>query len=112
METITKMINAFEQAASKYSEATEVGNARVANRNFDKVEKIVLYLKENNSLDELRMFLNHDVIGVRMLAASYLLPKYEKEASSILEEISNQKGMIPFIAEMTLKEWRKGNLRD
>lgn len=106
------MLNAFEQAASKFSEATIEGNARVANRNFDKIEKIVSYLKENDSLDELRMFLKHDVIGVRMLAASYLLSKYEKEASYVLEEISNGKGMIPFIVEMTLKEWRKGNLND
>ncbi len=112
MDTMKNMLNGFEQAACKYAEATQEGNAQVGNRNYKKVVKIVSYLKENNSLDELRIFLNHDAIGVRMLAATFLLPKYEKEASDVLEAISKGEDMLSFMAEMTLKEWRNGNLKD
>lgn len=112
MDTMKNMLNAFEQAACKHVEATQEGNARVCNRNYDKLVKIVSSLKKNNSLDELRIFLNHEAIGVRLCAATFLLPKYEQEASDVLEAISKGEGIISFVAEMTLKEWRKGNLKN
>lgn len=111
MDTMKNMLNVFEQAAYKYAEATQEANAKVGNRNYKKVVKIVSYLKENNSLDELRIFLNHDTIGIRMLAAAFLLPKYEKEASGVLEAISKGEGILSLVTETTLSEWRKGNLK-
>jgi hypothetical protein len=49
---------------------------------------------------------------VRAWAASYLLPLYEKESIRVLKEIVNMKTFGSLDAEMTIKEWKNGNLRN
>jgi hypothetical protein len=45
-------------------------------------------LKEINEVDKLLGFLTHSSFGVRMAAATYLLPIHENEAIKVLLEIS------------------------
>lgn len=108
MEMITKMLNAFEQAARRHSEAEVECNGRVCNRSYAKLIKVVSYLKENNSMDELRIFLKHENPGVRAWAATFLLPTNEKEASDVLSSLSKEGiHVLSYSAELTLREWRK-----
>jgi hypothetical protein len=104
-------LSVFEEAATKHAEATEIGDYKIANKNYDLVLKAVLYLKEKNEIDKLFNFLTHSSIGVRMAASTYLLPKHEKEAIKVLSEISRSPGIHALSAETIISEWKKGNLK-
>lgn len=118
METMKKIKNVkealelFESAAMERSEALKMSNSKKANRNYDKMAIIVKYLRENKSLHELAVFYQHPDICLRSSAAAYLLPLYEEKSIDVLQEIAEMKGIEGFNAEMTIKEWKKGNLHD
>lgn len=101
----------FENAANNQALATEQGDYKVANNNYDIIVTVTEFLKENNSIDNLLNFLNHPSVGVRIWAASYLLPKHEKEGLKVLEEIAKSSGIHAFDAETTINEFKKGNLK-
>ena len=111
IKDITTALSLFTEAATKHAEATKEGDYKTGNKNYDKVVKAVSYLKEQDSIDELLQYLNHDVVGIRLAAATYLLPKYEKKGIEVLKAISESSDFLSFIAETTLNEWRKGNLK-
>ena len=51
-------------------------------------------------------------VEVQYLAAdTYLLPRHEKKGIEVLEAISKSSDFLSFIAETTLSEWRKWNLK-
>jgi hypothetical protein len=56
-------------------------------------------------------FLNHKDIGVRLWTATSLLPIYTEDAIETLEQITKVKGIHSLSAEITLQEWRKGNIK-
>lgn len=117
METMRKIndlkeaLKLFEDAAIKRGEAIRNGRSKIANRNYDKMADIAKYLRANNSLHELSIFYIHPDIALR-LSAAYLLPVYEKESIKVLKEIAKMDGIESFNAEMTIKEWKNGNLRN
>lgn len=111
IKDIITALNLFEEASIKHAEATKEGNYTLGNKNYDKVVMAVSYLKEHSCLNELIKFLNHNAIGVRLAAATFLLPVHEEEGIEILEKISKSTDFFSFIAETTLSEWRKGNLK-
>jgi len=108
---LSTALNYFEEAAQKHAEATKEGDYKTGNKNYDKVIKAVYYLKEQGSIDELLQYLNHSACGVRLIAATFLLPKHEKRGVEVLNEISKSSGFFSFIAETTLNEWQNGNLK-
>ena len=101
----------FQEAATKQAEATENGDYKTANKNYDKIIDIMDYLKRENSVDRLHDFLSASSVGVRIWAAYYLLPTHEKESVKVLGEIEKGEGIHSLTAETTLSEWRKGNLK-
>ena len=101
----------FEDAARKHSIATEQGDYIVANKNYKKIVESITYLKSENALDSLLLFLNNESVGVRIWAATYVLKTDEKAGVKILKEIIKQGGILSLNAEMTLNEWEKGNLK-
>lgn len=117
METMRKINNLkealkfFEDAAIKRGEAIREGHSKIANRNYDKMTDIAKYLRANNSLHELSIFYIHPDIALR-LSAAYLLPVYEKESIKVLKEVAKMDGIESLNAEMTIKEWKNGNLRN
>ncbi len=111
IKDIETALSLFEEAATKHAEATKQGDYKTGNKYYNKVVKVVSYLKEQNSLDELMKFLTSDIVGIRLVAATYLLPKHEKKGIEVLEAISKSSDFFSFIAETTLSEWRKGNLK-
>ncbi len=111
IKDITTALCLFEEAATKHAEATKDGDYKTGNKNYDKVVKVISYLKEQDKIDELLPYLNHEVVGIRLAAATYLLGKYEKKGIEVLDEISKSSDFLSFIAETTLSEWRNGNLK-
>lgn len=111
IKDIPTALSLFEEAAIKHAEATKKSDYKTGNKNYNKEIKALSFLKEHEGIDELLKYLDHDNIGVRTAAATYLLPKHEKEGIRVLEDIAKGSGILSFNAEMTLKEWRKGNLK-
>jgi hypothetical protein len=101
----------FEEAAIKHAEATEQGDYKTGNKNYAVIAKVIAYLKEHNDIDKLFDFLNHSSIGVRMWAATYLLPIKETEGLRVLKQIASETGILSFTAKTTVSEWEKGNLK-
>ena len=108
---IQTALNNFEQAATKHADATEQGDYKVANACYTTISETVKFLKKNGKLSELKAYLNHSAIGVRIWAATNLLPVLESEAMETLEQIAKESGIHSLDAEITIREWKKGNLR-
>ena len=101
----------FEEAATKHAEATEQGDYKTGNKNYAIIAKIIIFLKEHNEIEKLSKFLDHRSVGVRLWAATYLLPVSEKEGLRVLKQIASETGIHSFDAEMTVSEWEKGDLK-
>jgi len=113
IKNLKEALEIFEDAAIKHSDAiTQKGSSKIANRNYDKISAVAMYLRENKLLPELSVFYTHSNLSVCLWAAAYLLPVYEEESIKILEEIAKLEGLEAFNAEILIKEWRKGNLHD
>jgi hypothetical protein len=100
----------FEESAIRQADATEIGDYKKANKNYNNIIKAVDFIRDKKELLVLVPFLEHRNLGVRLWAATYLLPIREKFAIRTLEEISSGKGIHSLTAETTLDEWQKGNL--
>lgn len=111
IQNLKAALTIFETAAINHVLATQKGDYKTGNKNYDIIIHIYNYLKENSYVDVLLPFLKHEIIGVRVIAASVVLSTHEKEAIAILKDISDSSDFYSFIAETTLKEWKKGNLR-
>jgi Domain of unknown function (DUF2019) len=116
-ETMTKIkdiesaLKSFEAAADKQAEATEQGDYKTANKNYDIIIAAIEFLKEHNRLILLDEFLNHSSVGVRLWAASYLLNIKKDEAVKTLIAIARSGGIHSLTAGTTLSEWKKRNLK-
>ncbi len=110
IKDIETALAVFEEAAIKQAEATEEGDYKSGNKRYNEITKAAEYIKSEGSIDNLRGFLSHDSIGVRMWAAYYLLPVDEKEGERVLKEIAKSSGIHALTADTTLSEWKKGNL--
>lgn len=101
----------LEIAATKHAEATEQGDHKTGNKNYTVISNVITFLKEQNEMERLSVFLNNSSEGVRLWAATYLLPVNEQQAIGVLEEIAKGSGICSFNADITLSEWRKGDLK-
>ena len=111
IKDLSAAITLFKEAAAKQAQGTEIGNSKMANRNYDILINIINYLKQNDSLDKLLELLEDQNVGVRIWAAAYLLPIHEKEATMVLKEIEKGSDIHSLDAETTLSEWRRGNIK-
>jgi hypothetical protein len=110
IEDIQTALEFFQEAATNQAEATEQGDYKTANKNYNKIIKVIAFLKNKNAINTLSKLLSNPSIGVRLWAASYLLPINETESIKTLTEIANTESIHSLSAETTLKEWLKGNL--
>ena len=100
----------FEQAAKAHGIATETGNYKLGNKNYNKLIQAINYLKSECQVDRLLNYLNNEDCSVKLWAATYLLPSHEKTALKVLMSLSKEKGLLSLNAETTIEEWQKGNL--
>lgn len=97
-----------EFSLKRYNSKTSV----TANKYFQKLKDISIEMVNSGSILELKKLFNHESAAVRCNAAFALLPFATLEAENILEELSAQRGNFVYLeAKMTLKEWRKGNIK-
>ena len=105
-------ISIIEESAAAQSRATEIGDYKVGNKHLNKEMKALTYLYQQGHLSDLRIFLNHEDVGVRSFAAYALLPIYEDLSKAVLLDISNKYSNIHGSDAMTiLKEWGKGTIK-
>jgi hypothetical protein len=104
-------INTVIESSKNHANATDTGDYKTANKNYDVLKKAVTYLRENNETEKLKELLKYNDISVKVAAASYLLKNADQEAIAVLKEIASQS--IPhhsFTAKLVLQEWQKGKL--
>lgn len=108
MENLERYI----KAAKEHSEGTNIGDSRKTNLAYKKIDKIFRELKNRNQLGLLLKLIDHEHLGVKMWAATHLLPYKEEIGLEILEEIQREHtdDLYGFDAKMTIREWKKGNL--
>lgn len=105
-------VEKFKQMAIKAFEAEKLGDYRKANRSGATMKKIAIELYKSGEIEKLKPLLYNEHDAVRFETASDLLPFYTEEAEAVLEELAPKKGASLYLAaEMTLREWRKGNIK-
>ena len=105
----------FLETALRRAEFLREHESKKANKEYDKLHRLKNKLRElpdkGDSL--LKRIVSHSDLDVRILAAAALLAVDEPYAISVLEDVSaRDAGLQSFTAEMTLREWRKGSIRD
>lgn len=111
MKEIEELINEYIKVSVDRGEAIKKGNSKVANKCFDKINKIILQLKSRNSLVELMPLLEYSNNYVRLDTACILISIYSEECKKTLQQLIDVGGMVGFTAKMTIQEWEKGNIR-
>ena len=111
LNNIELVISTIIDSSKKHAIASENGEYKIANKNFDIVKKAVVYLRENNGINNLKQLLTYDDESVKLMAATYLLKHFEKESIDVIENIAFQTiSNQSFNAKMILQEWYKGNI--
>ena len=102
-------------AAIAHGEATNEGNYKEINKQYNILRKIYILFKNNQglALRELPQLISHENIYVKLWASAHALALNinVSDAEKSLETISKRTDVIGFEAKMTLKEWQKGNLK-
>lgn len=114
MNDILDAIQKFIEAAEKYGAAQLEGNSRLVNRQQEVLKKLYSILRESYSQhqSDIIQLLQNDSGYVRLKASVCLIPVAPEEAKQALIRLSTEeRGLLGFEAEMTLKEWEKGRLK-
>jgi hypothetical protein len=102
----------FERTASLYGEAYEACDSKRANKQHDVLVSIRQELRQRGAEGRaaiLSLMRSNDR-GVRLCAAAIALRFAPEQAEPVLKELAVGLGTISFTAEVTLEEWREGNL--
>lgn len=107
-----RVVNKYIKASINYGMAQEEGDAKKVNKNAGIIRKIRVQFKEDYSqyVYYLEQLLEHENDYVRLKSAYDLLPILTDKAENTLLELAKKKGLLGFEAEMTLQEWKNGNL--
>jgi Domain of unknown function (DUF2019) len=106
-----KIVAEFESFCIKNDTAAQALNPKLANKYAKKIINCYLQLKELGKTNELSKLLKSENENVRVWAATHTLPTNEVEAKQVLHELAAKPGLNAFSAEMTLRQWEKGNLK-
>ncbi len=112
IKTTEEAIKIFEDESINHGLFTENGDSKKANESYFLINKSASFLHNQKSLDLLLSLLENDNLSVRLWSAYYLLDTNNKDkALDVISKISKGSGIVSFNAEMTLKEYNKGNLK-
>lgn len=113
-KNVDEALTLFEYYSKKGCEALDqYGDSKTYNRCAENIDKIIGYLKRNESVHLLERFHNHPNIAVRVEAAVLTLPLDEKKSLKVLKQVakSDVRGTAHIEAVDTIKEWKNGNLK-
>ena len=112
---MNKELNMFVDACVEEYKYHQQGDSKNGNKQGKIIISLFILLNKENRLDELLELLEHEHPQVRFRAAEQLLKFSPSRAEKTLEELSKLKGPqfggIGFVSQITLQEWRKGNLK-
>jgi hypothetical protein len=113
MSELEKLIQTLVQESIKQEEATLVGDSKVMNKQYAKIKKVRESLRSIGDIafNNIISLLSHENSYVRYNASFVIMPFFPEEAKKTLVEISKLNSSIGFTAEMTLREWDRGNLK-
>ncbi len=113
MMNANEWIANYINASINYGKAQEEGNSKEVNKNANIIQKIRQEIKKdfNAYTKQIESLLMHENDYVRLKAAFDLLTIQSDKAEKVLVELSKKRGLIGFEAEMTLQEWKNGNLK-
>ena len=111
IKDINNALQNFEDASRKHGEATENGDYNSGNKCYKNIVSAINFLKKENAIKNLQNYFSNPNVGMRLWAACYLLPMYEKDAIQTLTEITKMGNIHSLTAETTIEEWCKGNLK-
>ena len=115
MLAMTEELKKFINACIKEYEYQIDGDSKNGNKQGKIIISICVQLKNENSLNELLSLLDHEHPQVRFRAAERTLLSFPDRAERVLEELSMLRGIefgkIGFVSQITLQEWKKGNLK-
>ncbi|CAH2715096.1 hypothetical protein BACCIP111895_02280 [Neobacillus rhizosphaerae] len=101
----------FGDIAKKRWEYLNNDDSTKGNNCYDELLSIAIELRNEGKLHELGGLLDNENEGVQFEAATKLLTLNFEKAEKTLEKLTEKKGVLPFSAKMTLRQWRAGNLK-
>ncbi len=101
----------FKEAAHDRWVYLEDGNSKKGNKCYEELLTIAQELQNEGKLHELEVLLDESDDGVIFEAASKLLTINIKKAVEAMNSVASKKGILPFSAKQTLKQWKEGNLK-
>ena len=111
-----KLESAFLSTALERSELLRLNQVTKGNRRYDRLHRIKTEMRELPDRGEAalkRIAAATGDLEVKICAAAALLAVDERFACEILEAIRDKDaGLDSFAAEMTLREWRAGRMRE
>lgn len=111
IKNIEEAISLFVDNAKEHAISSMTGNYKKGNKCFDNKMKCLSFLYKEHKLELLQVYLTHKDVGVRESTAYALLNYFPAECERVLSEIAQGGyGIISFNADITLSEWKKGNL--
>ena len=108
---MNKKVEQFKDIAEKRWEYLEKGDSKNGNKCFDELEKLIAEFKVENSLENLVVLLEYPNDGVKLEVASKLLSLYPDKSVQVLESLTSKRGILPFAAKQTLKQWKVGEMK-
>ncbi|WP_320043621.1 DUF2019 domain-containing protein [uncultured Desulfobacter sp.] len=110
---IHNYIREYIEAAIEYGEGIQNGDTKRSDKYFDKIEKLYnkLRMLGDSGLDELSVLLNHEKESVKLWASAHLLNYSKYESYKVLEDIKDSGSILGLTAEITLDQWKHGNIK-
>jgi len=104
----------FLEAAMKRAEYIRQNEAERANQEYDRLHRLKDRLRGFPDRGEaaLKRISVNDGPEVQIVAAAALLAIDEAYGVQLLQRTATGQGLSSFTAEMTLREWSRGNLRE
>ncbi len=112
-DQIKTLESRYRECAEAYGIASERGDSKMTNRNYDRLTALVPKLREYGEEGEaiLRRLMNDRSDAVAVWAAMHSLPFAETDALHILDAIGKKNGTAALDAIMTARLWRAGDLK-
>lgn len=112
MERIDALNLQLIKEIKDYYVANLANNYQAANMHFNNADKVICKIMEIPGwINGFLPLLDDENPGVRLRAASILLPYETKRAEAALRKLCFTSGLIGFSAKMVLNEWRSGKLK-
>lgn len=110
--SIAELIDIFVGSAVAHGTSTLTGDTKANHRSYDVITNIIRELRGRGIAyrPALLSLLDHPDQSVATWAAFHVLEFDPVKGETALERIAKTDGILAFNAEMTLSEWRKGNL--